>query len=73
MLALIKKVVLAKKMIPTVIPVQVRDKVVKSKSAVKYLGMMFNPKLSFFSRLGVCVDKMAKGVMELGRLMAQVK
>ena len=65
-------VVLTKKRIPTVFPVQIGDVQLETKPAAKYLGVMIDNKLSFGEQVRHTADKAAKAVAALGRLMPNI-
>ena len=65
-------VVLTKKQIPTIFPVQVGGVKLETKPAANYLGVMVDSKLSFGEQIQRTADKAAKGVTTLGRPMPNI-
>lgn len=65
-------VILTKKRINTILPLRVGEVTVRTKPAAKYLGLMIDCKLNFWEQIRRTVDKAARRVASLSRLMANV-
>lgn len=69
-------VVLTKKKIPTVAPIQVGETMEdhrKSKAALKCLAVIINTKMSFFAQIRNIADKAANRMFPVYRLMSNVE
>ena len=65
-------VILTKKRIPTLRPISFGESIIESKSAVKYLGLTLDSKMSFSEQIQAAANKAAAGVSALSRLMANI-
>lgn len=65
-------VVLTKKRIETIIHINVGNEEIQTRSAVKYLGILIDRKMTFFDQIKKTADKAEEGIMALSRLMANV-
>ncbi|CAB0016351.1 unnamed protein product, partial [Nesidiocoris tenuis] len=62
-------VVLTRQRIHTLVPLKVNDVEIPTKHAVRYLGVLFGPKLTFWAHIERFADKGARMVADLSRLM----
>ena len=66
-------VVLTRKRINTIVPIQVGGTEIETKKAVKYLGLMIDSKLTFWEQIRQAADKACTVTVALSRLMANVR
>lgn len=65
-------VLLTKKRIPTIIPMQMGSRIIQTKEATKYLGIMLDSKLNFWRQIKETTNKAAVITSQLSRLMANI-
>lgn len=65
-------VLITRKQIPTVVPMQVGSKEIQTKPAVKHLGIQIDTKLNYWGQIRQAADKAAAVTSALSRLMANV-
>ncbi|BET02091.1 Reverse transcriptase (RNA-dependent DNA polymerase) [Nesidiocoris tenuis] len=66
-------VVLTRQRIQTLVPLKVNDVEILTKHAVRYLGVILDPKLTFWAHIERVADKGARMVADLSRLMANTR
>lgn len=65
-------VILTKKRIPRIIPMQVGTETIQTKEAAKYLGIMLDTKLNFWQQIKRATDKAVAITNQLSGLMANI-
>ena len=65
-------VLLTKKRIPRLFPVQVGEVTAGTKAAIRYLGVMLDTKLTFWDQIRKGADKAAEVTASLSRMMANI-
>ena len=65
-------VLLTKKRIPCLFPVQVGEVTAGTKAAIRYLGVMLDTKLTFWDQIRKGVDKAAEVTASLSRMVANI-
>lgn len=65
-------VILTKKRIPTIIPIEVGVETIQTKEAAKYLGIILDTKLNYWQQIKHVTDKAVAITNKLSRLMANI-